>query len=107
MTNFQQEENPLIAPEGSSRCACVNISPAGKLHHGGERPCARPQRQETQTHIRYGLNGQLDIYARLCVSKISPGSLLVQLFKVDSVGLVGNDAAPQSPTTVSAARSAQ
>ena len=40
--------------------------PAGKLHHGGERPCAGPQRQETQTHIRYGLGVEVFVCLQVC-----------------------------------------
>lgn len=36
----------------SPECACVDVSP-GKLHHGGARPCAGPQRPETATHLRW------------------------------------------------------
>lgn len=55
---FSKKRNPLIAPRGGAQCACVNISPAGKLHHGGERPCAGSQRQETQADIRWALTGE-------------------------------------------------
>ena len=53
-----RKRNPLIAPRGGAQCACVNIHPAGKLHHGGERPCAGSQRQETQADIRWELTGE-------------------------------------------------
>lgn len=50
--------NVPTAPEGVTpplpSSAHARSAPAGKLHHGGERPCAGPQRQEAQTHLRYG-----------------------------------------------------
>lgn len=52
LSALSARKNPLIAPKVNSQYACVNIYPAGKLHHGGERPCARSKRQATQTYIR-------------------------------------------------------
>lgn len=44
----------------SAECACARTYPAGNLHHGGERPCARSQRQEAQTYLWWVYNGNLD-----------------------------------------------
>lgn len=47
-------------------------------HHGGERPCAGPQRQETQTYLRYGPIHQLHLSAWLRVGGTLKGPLLVR-----------------------------
>ena len=105
---FSKKRNPLIAPRGGALCACVNISPAGKLHHGGERPCAGSQRQETQADIRWALTGEpcrCLVNMRVMCACACAWSRKVVVVEPEQEG--GDDAAPPAPTTVSAACSAQ
>lgn len=72
------------------------LYPAGKLHHGGERPCAGPQRQETPTHIRWELNGELDVCRWSEVCGAPPCSLPLRVLHLRAVVVGGQRCGPSS-----------